>query len=105
MIRRPPRSTLFPYTTLFRSQGCAFTRLEASIVQIRAPAIPICAGRGERSLGAGADRSSRLGILSEGLAREILRHSPLLLGAQQRALILHPAGFHSAQDVLLRHQP
>src|SRR2546430_11368988 len=25
MIRRPPRSTLFPYTTLFRSQG----RLEA----------------------------------------------------------------------------
>src|SRR5258707_11824920 len=23
MIRRPPRSTLFPYTTLFRSQGVA----------------------------------------------------------------------------------
>src|SRR2546429_2309760 len=22
MIRRPPRSTLFPYTTLFRSYGC-----------------------------------------------------------------------------------
>src|SRR2546421_2730588 len=22
MIRRPPRSTLFPYTTLFRSTGC-----------------------------------------------------------------------------------
>src|SRR2546427_8783014 len=22
MIRRPPRSTLFPYTTLFRSPGC-----------------------------------------------------------------------------------
>src|SRR3712207_8599364 len=22
MIRRPPRSTLFPYTTLFRSIGC-----------------------------------------------------------------------------------
>src|SRR2546422_8208219 len=34
MIRRPPRSTLFPYTTLFRSPGrrrtawpCAWTRL------------------------------------------------------------------------------
>src|SRR3712207_7295890 len=26
MIRRPPRSTLFPYTTLFRSRhGCALT--------------------------------------------------------------------------------
>src|ERR1051326_5940982 len=26
MIRRPPRSTLFPYTTLFRSQSRPFTR-------------------------------------------------------------------------------
>ena len=25
MIRRPPRSTLFPYTTLFRSVGTAVT--------------------------------------------------------------------------------
>src|SRR3712207_8049438 len=25
MIRRPPRSTLFPYTTLFRSFGCPST--------------------------------------------------------------------------------
>src|SRR2546425_3893374 len=25
MIRRPPRSTLFPYTTLFRSHGSGFT--------------------------------------------------------------------------------
>src|SRR3989441_6138753 len=28
MIRRPPRSTLFPYTTLFRSQDGARGRLE-----------------------------------------------------------------------------
>src|SRR2546430_7693208 len=26
MIRRPPRSTLFPYTTLFRSSACADVR-------------------------------------------------------------------------------
>src|SRR2546422_3487610 len=26
MIRRPPRSTLFPYTTLFRSLRCHFLR-------------------------------------------------------------------------------
>src|SRR2546426_12150425 len=26
MIRRPPRSTLFPYTTLFRSQAVYFSR-------------------------------------------------------------------------------
>src|SRR2546430_7092852 len=28
MIRRPPRSTLFPYTTLFRSQSLAFSEEE-----------------------------------------------------------------------------
>src|SRR3712207_8948192 len=27
MIRRPPRSTLFPYTTLFRSEGVADVRV------------------------------------------------------------------------------
>src|SRR5256885_6688545 len=26
MIRRPPRSTLFPYTTLFRSRSCTSSR-------------------------------------------------------------------------------
>src|ERR1039457_7682392 len=29
MIRRPPRSTLFPYTTLFRSVGCTASALQA----------------------------------------------------------------------------
>src|SRR2546425_7609538 len=27
MIRRPPRSTLFPYTTLFRSKRCVVARM------------------------------------------------------------------------------
>src|SRR2546430_7795792 len=30
MIRRPPRSTLFPYTTLFRSYGTRPTRVAAT---------------------------------------------------------------------------
>src|SRR5260370_28248599 len=43
MIRRPPRSTLFPYTTLFRS-----TRLEVAVI----PAVEAHAPRGEcRRLG------------------------------------------------------
>src|SRR2546425_7902560 len=33
MIRRPPRSTLFPYTTLFRS-SCAYN---AGIMELNAP--------------------------------------------------------------------
>src|SRR5258707_11843254 len=31
MIRRPPRSTLFPYTTLFRSKGPQAPRLQGSL--------------------------------------------------------------------------
>src|SRR5688572_31573563 len=31
MIRRPPRSTLFPYTTLFRSQGSDKKELLAAV--------------------------------------------------------------------------
>src|SRR2546425_6716072 len=32
MIRRPPRSTLFPYTTLFRSQDLKEARVDPSAV-------------------------------------------------------------------------
>src|SRR2546426_2293265 len=31
MIRRPPRSTLFPYTTLFRSRGTVWQRDPAGL--------------------------------------------------------------------------
>src|SRR2546430_16976535 len=35
MIRRPPRSTLFPYTTLFRSRGDAHENLESITLKVR----------------------------------------------------------------------
>src|SRR2546430_11760758 len=70
MIRRPPRSTLFPYTTLFRSQG----RLPGSVPAYDAPAFPgrdregdvgeqvrgaeVHADAGECDLGHGGDRKS-----------------------------------------------
>src|SRR5438445_10250360 len=37
MVRRPPRSTLFPYTTLFRSRTTAPQRLTAGVPACRAP--------------------------------------------------------------------
>src|SRR3712207_8767871 len=37
MIRRPPRSTLFPYTTLFRSPGRRTDRLRHPVVGPRPP--------------------------------------------------------------------
>src|SRR3712207_8096159 len=41
MIRRPPRSTLFPYTTLFRS----LASIEAQMVGVRAMSAPTPAMR------------------------------------------------------------
>src|SRR5438105_9842124 len=41
MIRRPPRSTLFPYTTLFRSGRNAFAH-EAGIHQHGVLSNPLC---------------------------------------------------------------
>src|SRR5260221_6498497 len=37
MIRRPPRSTLFPYTTLFRSRLDSSTRYSSVLCEICAP--------------------------------------------------------------------
>src|SRR5256885_13217166 len=34
MIRRPPRSTLFPYTTLFRSPRAGFTLVDAKAAKL-----------------------------------------------------------------------
>ena len=45
MIRRPPRSTLFPYTTLFRSQPGAETVNSASAVAPPGKAIPTTAAK------------------------------------------------------------
>src|SRR5438132_3672445 len=40
MIRRPPISTLFPYTTLFRSPGIHL--LSTAVIQIECALIPLC---------------------------------------------------------------
>src|SRR5690349_22599817 len=40
MIRRPPRSTLFPYTTLFRSQPWKFQRRTGAAAASRHVAAP-----------------------------------------------------------------
>src|SRR5947208_6186246 len=49
MIRRPPRSTLFPYTTLFRSSRDAPDRRGAGLPPGRAGAARVAAIRGQRS--------------------------------------------------------
>src|SRR5256886_11331055 len=57
MIRRPPRSTLFPYTTLFRSQH--LVRQHSHRVQV-GPVIQVRVARGLLGghVGGGAERRS-----------------------------------------------
>src|SRR2546422_2122260 len=40
MIRRPPRSTLFPYTTLFRSILGGYENIETALLNIKKRAAP-----------------------------------------------------------------
>src|ERR1044072_5284644 len=55
MIRRPPRSTLFPYTTLFRSaRGCLCRMFQVSTGNILSPetlAATVSLNRGAESYG------------------------------------------------------
>src|SRR3712207_7075302 len=45
MIRRPPRSTLFPYTTLFRSARAARRQLLGGRAQLLAQPLDLARGR------------------------------------------------------------
>src|SRR2546426_2394976 len=60
MIRRPPRSTLFPYTTLFRSDTHArHDRRRATLAPARRADISgLAASRGESVAGHRGDRKS-----------------------------------------------
>src|SRR3712207_7124663 len=58
MIRRPPRSTLFPYTTLFRSDLSDFTGLTERAGD--AVAAANAARLGDLAVQAGASRRGRL---------------------------------------------
>src|SRR2546429_1771768 len=49
MIRRPPRSTLFPYTTLFRSPATKRRQQIAALNRLPGFAIPHSRGSGEDS--------------------------------------------------------
>src|SRR3712207_7934917 len=65
MIRRPPRSTLFPYTTLFRSRAGSPTcprrsRVRVGWAPVRAGQ-PWRFGRAHDSVGADATRPARPG--------------------------------------------
>src|SRR3712207_8372232 len=62
MIRRPPRSTLFPYTTLFRSSALherdALTLVPERVTEVSPSAVLALVLGGGKRLGVGQDRKS-----------------------------------------------
>src|SRR3712207_8655042 len=85
MIRRPPRSTLFPYTTLFRSGALLAEQLVESIARPFASGdhvITLGSRVGVVASGAGDDAASLLrrasGVLAEAKAGEGDRKSTRL---------------------------
>src|SRR5574337_744467 len=71
MIRRPPRSTLFPYTTLFRSQGASRGGSEKP---------------GKLEVGGASRDSPGFGALEEGLISSLGRNRrvPLISDSDRR---------------------
>src|SRR2546425_4151383 len=80
MIRRPPRSTLFPYTTLFRSRP-ALPRVEripeaGALTREQAEAASFPRPRAEGAAPTRTARSYRRDSLSDGRAGELPRPTP-----------------------------
>src|SRR2546430_9005063 len=90
MIRRPPRSTLFPYTTLFRSLATRRPALDRQSLEHAAPRVH----RGAQAGGAGADDDHVVSELSGLLHRSSVLRPPAATpaaAARHRPQTLAPA--------------
>src|SRR2546430_13722412 len=72
MIRRPPRSTLFPYTTLFRSLAAATSPGSASLRCSRIMPMSACAARGRLRSRRSEEHTSELQSQSNLVCRLLL---------------------------------
>src|SRR5256886_9517603 len=98
MIRRPPRSTLFPYTTLFRSSvillggdpGIGKSTLLLQVAARVAASRPVIYASGEESVAQIGLRAQRLALTAGalGVVADTDLASILALAAEQRAAVL-----------------
>src|SRR5438034_7258733 len=80
MVLRPPRSTLFPYTTLFRSARGTRRQPVARVLQRRLPAARAQGGAADAGGRRGGGLARRRGVLrrSEEHTSELQSHSDLV---------------------------
>src|SRR5438093_9409517 len=72
MIRRPPRSTLFPYTTLFRSRDVRGPRRETPIVEAARPRSATASAAPARAPPRSEEHTSELQSLTNLVCRLLL---------------------------------
>src|SRR2546429_2171854 len=94
MIRRPPRSTLFPYTTLFRSvpwgRDCEYRKRNA-VSPARRPAVMITPSRSEEHT---SELQSRLHLVCRLLLEKKKKRLVVRLEAlttEDKSIVLHEA--------------
>src|SRR5258708_28986544 len=92
MIRRPPRSTLFPYTTLFRSPyGAAFP-------SARAPSVPPAATLPEPSISLANSISTRKSLDRKSTrlnsSHQIISYAVFCLKKKIKVQIQHTSAHH-----------
>src|SRR2546426_12797488 len=93
MIRRPPRSTLFPYTTLFRSPNLGWTNFPLRDRVVQALGLPAtldndanCAIFGEWWRGAARGANHVVGLtIGTGIGGGIVLHGEIYHGASDIA--------------------
>src|SRR3989475_13216982 len=87
MIRRPPRSTLFPYTTLFRSHRVSTMEVESAVVDHKAVAEAAVIGKPHDIKGQAiaAFVTLKQGVeITPGLQDELKQHVAKKIGALAR---------------------
>src|SRR5438445_6625475 len=95
MIRRPPRSTLFPYTTLFRSDP------PGGRLRGRAARPAVGSGRHRRPREPGDRKSTRLNSSHANISYAVFCLKKKIAKSAERVSQLHPA----PAVVLLHHRP
>src|SRR2546429_113976 len=94
MIRRPPRSTLFPYTTLFRSHRSEVFPQPSGLAGHQTQAVQRLRKVESQNLGAGGSRPERT-ARSRGM-------KPVLVMARRNRLGY--LAFHLDTDVVRQHE-
>src|SRR5947207_8632213 len=101
MIRRPPRSTLFPYTTLFRSKSMPKLRHAASLLRLQRPRHPE-QSPGKRSEEHTSELQSHSDLVCRLLLEKKKKNTQMNKAKPKRQQKTHP---HNHDTVKLHYPP